>query len=225
MLPLSVGNFVYSPVEGGRGELLQVWRSFDPNETGKELDEEGEVRVSCAELLLTNMSRRPGNHEGKYELVLRCGRGGSFADDGEGFPMPWEVSAGLLWTVNHLVRVEDELLANRIFFFDYEKANEEIAQARARLFGSSSQVDLGAGQLSDRFEDVGLSDADQGTESAEDELMKARQSANEAAELRTRPRLVTPQQKPLSTPDSTRRARQVPDAGSVRTRGTSRRRR
>ena len=52
MLPLAAGSFVYSPgVDGARGELLMVWHAFHPGEQGRELDENGDLRVSCVELL------------------------------------------------------------------------------------------------------------------------------------------------------------------------------
>ena len=124
-----------------------MWHSFHPEMMGRELDEEGELRVSCAELLLKPVK---GARSLKYEFDKKTSsKGGSFANGGR--QQAWEVSVGLLWTVNHLVEVDAPLVASspsssaaspkfvaanlesRSFTFDFKRAEAEIARFMTRL--------------------------------------------------------------------------------------------
>ena len=198
MLPLSTGSFVYSPgVRGGRGELLMVWHSFRPDVRGRELDEEGEVRVSCAELLL---KVKKGVRSTEYAFDRRSQEnGGSFANGGR--HLAWELAVGLLWTVDHLVTVDSPLtesvpsgmaaspkyaavdLEGRSFFFDFRRAEKEIKAAKARQGASPSCSDSGL-ELASIFNALDVTQADQEVTDAEIELAAARQSADEAAGLK-----------------------------------------
>ena len=115
VLPLPVGAVLYSPgEEGQRGELYVVWRTFNPNEGGREVDETGELRVSCAELLLvpTTCDGRPSGKVA-YKLDRRSkDKQGSFAPGAR--QTPWEVSAGLLWSVEMLVDVNTPLVEGQL---------------------------------------------------------------------------------------------------------------
>ena len=108
-LPMPRGSVVYSPgVKGARGELFVVWRTFDPCAFGREVDEEGELRLSCAELLICPTQKGSGRAAADtYRLDRRGGSRGSFAPDGR--ETPWEVSAGLLWAVDCLVTVDSHM--------------------------------------------------------------------------------------------------------------------
>ena len=103
LLPLTAGAYVYSPGEKGkRGELLMVWHSFLPDCSGRELNELNELSVSCAELLLVASKAKA---TGVYKLDRREHKqGGSFANGERN--LAWEMAVGLLWSVDHLVRVE-----------------------------------------------------------------------------------------------------------------------
>ena len=209
MMPLLAGSFVYSPAEkrGNRGELLLVWHSFHPEIAGRELDEEGELRVSCAELLLLN---KRGQRSHEYVLDKREGKNnGSFANGGR--QVAWEISVGLLWMVDHLVKVDAALestvqgigaaspklavaaIEKRKFTFDYVKAEAEIASARAaqvagplakELFPSTPAFT--PARSIDQLVALSLHSTDD-VSGADAELRAARVSADEAAGLRRRP--------------------------------------
>ena len=203
MKPLVSGSFVYSPgKDGARGELLMVWHSFHPEEVGRELDEMGEIRVSCAELLLVNVK---GKRSTEYRLDKRpASKGGSFADGGKS--LAWEMQAELLWVVDHLVTVDAPLEMNtpsssaaspkfvaaaverRSFMFDYRRAEAEIEKAQARLgcgevtvTDSPDATSVGAAIAAI---DLKGAEPDQG---AAEEFLAARKSADEAAAMRARP--------------------------------------
>ena len=204
MKPLVGGTFVYSPGPGGeRGELLMVWHSFHPEEKGRELDELGEIRVSCAELLLV---KTKGRRSTEYQLDKRpSDQGGSFANGGK--TVAWEMQAELLWIVDHLVTVDAPLEVNtpslsaaspryvaaaiekRRFQFDFKKAEAEIKKAKERLYcgqelGSEEER---ATEVCAALAAIDLAAADPEVADAADELAAARQSADEAAAMRTRP--------------------------------------
>ena len=144
-LPMPRGSVVYSPgVKGARGELFVVWRTFDPCAFGREVDEEGELRLSCAELLICPTQKGSGRAAADtYRLDRRGGSRGSFAPDGR--ETSWEVSAGLLWAVDCLVTVDSHMTERpravgspaysasreeaRVFTFDWRRAEREVARA------------------------------------------------------------------------------------------------
>ena len=144
-LPLPVGAVLYSPGTGDcRGELYLVWHGFDPRVQGREVDEEGQLRVSCAELLLAPSRGPKGTAESQtYLLDKRSGKDGSFA---LGRGIPWEVSADLLWSVDSLVSSDAEAsvknrggqaspglsaseVEKRSFTFDWRRGERCIRQA------------------------------------------------------------------------------------------------
>ena len=223
MLPLLKGSFVYSPTYG---ELLLVWDSFQPQVAGRELTEEGELRVSCAELL----SRESGYKPKEYFFVAdKSKRGGSFADGGK--LLPWELQSSILWTVDHLVTVDAPLeqtgssdgrasqlcvasLEKRVFTFDRARAereieNEEKRLSRLRLTPMPGEVEGPSYSYleSDRLQMLQLEQADTSDDGeGDDDLAAARASANEAAELRKRQReVVTPSKKVAAPPSTNRR--------------------
>ena len=180
-----------------------VWHSFHPDQVGRELDEEKEVRVSCAELLWV---KRKGLRSCEYAFDLRPhSKGGSFADGGR--RLAWEMAVGLLWTVDHLVKVDAPLerlpsssspscsspglvaasIEKRSFMFDYRRAEMEIRSYEASL---RSGEDLAQAQEDDnlaaRLAAVDLAGADHQAGEAGEELAAARVSADEAAALRKR---------------------------------------
>lgn len=207
-LPVMTGSFVYSPGPSGRrGELYLVWRQFNPAERGREADEEGTLRVSCAELL-----REKGN-ENKFLLDMRAHRqGGSFANGPK--TTPWEVAVSLLWTVDHLVLVDEKIeladqggetssprvrtkgvdLERRIFSFNWRQAEEEVARQMARGAQRSEVLRPEAGTerpgASQTHEDethedeAGTDLLDGEVEEASRLLERAKVSAKEAADLK-----------------------------------------
>ena len=209
MLPLVTGSFVYSPgLRGGRGELLMIWHSFHPEVPGRELDEEGELRVSCAELLL---KVKKGARSIEYAFDKRAQEhGGSFANGGR--QLAWELSVGLLWIVDHLVSVDAALtecppsrtaaspkyaaveLEKRSFFFDFRRAEKEIKMAKSRMSDSSGEPEDGL-DLTSVFNTLDLSGVETDAQDADAELAAARQSANEAAEMRKRQVQVSSQER------------------------------
>ena len=190
LLPLTAGSFLYSPGDQGtRGELLMVWHSFHPDHAGRELDEEGEIRVSCAELLLM---KKKGSRSSTFELDRRQ----SFAAGGR--QMAWELSVGLLWTVDHLVQVDGPLSNNspsssaasprfetktieeRRFTFDYVRAEREIAMVKEGYRGLEPPKKV---SVTEQFATMDLC-ASGDEEDAGLELAKARASADEAAAMK-----------------------------------------
>ena len=199
VLPLAAGSYVYSPgLKGTRGELLMVWHAFCPEVAGREVDEENELRVSCAELLLVKKKSRSTT----YRLDRRSvDVGGSFAPGRR--QVAWELAAGLLFTVDHLVQVDapvetDEVASPRLvvaeveartFTFDYVRAEREIEKLTKCLMASGNFV--GPGTLAGEFSSLDLVDEGDGQE-AIDELGAARASADEAAAMRKK-RIPAPQ--------------------------------
>ena len=203
MMPLLPGSFVYSPnLSGGRGELLMVWHAFHPEIAGREIDELGEWRVSCVELLL---KEKKGQRSYEYVFDKRD----SFARGGR--QLAWELSVGLLWMVDHLVKVDAEMeptataggvaspklavveLERRTFTFDYAKAESEIQHAKDMHMGLGDPLSrplstpMRGESLEHRLAAIELSGAEGADVAAADELQLARQSADEAAGLRQRP--------------------------------------
>ena len=226
MLPLPVGSFVYYPSDedGEHGVLLMVWHAFRPDVNGRELDEEGEVRASCVELLL---KKSKSGRSLVHKFDSRIGsKGGSFAGDERGRPTAWEVSAHLLYTVDHLVKVDEDLkltmggkggtdaphlrpaqVEKRTFTFDYVQADREIAHLKSQ--SNLNAQGLGAGGMEDLGSNLAALDL-QGAEplepDAHTDLKRARASADEAALMRTRPQKQekTPSPRPPATVDNRR---------------------
>lgn len=223
MLPLVAGSFVYSPgVKGTRGELLMVWHSFDPTQLGRELDENGELRVSCAELLYVK-SKGVSN---TYKLDRRGHEaGGSFAPGQR--CVAWELAVGLLFTVDHLVSVDGPLvrveslkpgtsphfvaskLEERVFTFDYVRAELEVKKIRERFEpdGDASPSEdlnqrLAAIDLSPRETSVEVGafarEATGGNEGVD--LEAARRSADEAAGMKKTPARLVRVSQPAKPP-------------------------
>ena len=218
LLPLTAGSFVYSPSEkGSRGELLMVWHSFMPQVEGREVDEENELRVSCAELLLVQKKSRPT----VYKLDKRStNAGGSFAP-GRG-QIAWELSAGLLYTVDHLVKVDSPLetteavpspsafsprlvassLESREFSFDYKRAEQEVSRLKDNLLAGGGWAR--PGQIAREVANLGHVLVGDAAEAASSEFLRqARVSADEAAALK----------KTVATPERAPQWRAVPILG------------
>ena len=206
MLPLPAGSFLYSPgPKGTRGELLMVWHAFHPEEAGRELDEEGEIRVSCAHLLYAPAR---GKRSCEYTFIHAVDgkrKQGSFANDGDGNPMPFEVAVNLLWSVDHLVQVDGPLeetgcslnssssaaprlspasLDKRKFTFDFKQAAMEV---KAAMQGEVEILRMDR-ELNDAMAALELARAADGADEVarepEQELLEARLSAEEAAAMK-----------------------------------------
>ena len=224
MLPLVTGSIVFSPAPKGkgRGELLLVWDSFRPHEPLRECNELGNLSVSCAELLHVH---KRGQDSFEYHFVKGpASKGGSFANGGRN--LPWEVDTKLLWVVDHLVQVDAPQLlevmaavqdkpdghpdkrlvvaelAMRSFHFDYKRAMVEIEKVQAQLVDASglpapSSPEWDWDGLNAHMAGLRL----QGADGAHgEELAEARASADEAAMLRTHPKVVSAPPKKVATP-------------------------
>ena len=231
MLPLLTGSFVYSPAENGkdRGELLLVWDAFRPQEEGREYNEEGNMAVSCAELLLV---KKRGQASKVYHFVKgHVGKGGSFAEGPSGHGttwLPWEVDTKLLWVVDHLVTVDGPLepvqekgtahsssevrlgmaeLSKRSFTFDYKRAVAEIEQAKLSLYSTSELTPPSPSpsaisvpeSVQQGMAELQLAEGENEDAGAA-ELAAARASANEAVALRTHPKVVAKPPKSVVAP-------------------------
>ena len=205
MLPLPAGAFVYNrgPRKGVRGELLVVWDEFRPYEAGRENDEEGNLRVSCAQLLLVP---KKGETSCEYEFVrANHANNGSFSGmskKGGNRDVPWEMASDILWSVDHLVKVDASVemvavagaspkikvadMTKRKFLFNFQQAEKEIERWESWAAPFTPVVDKGPYNFDEMvaaFED--LTPADGGVSGEGDHgLTAARKSADEAAAMK-----------------------------------------
>ena len=163
-LPLAVGSFVYSPGLSPmeHGVLYMVWKQFAPYRPFDEqiylTEEDAMMCVQLAQLTRSYSVKGKAKSKtfdtagGKLKYTLNLQRSADVADrafaPGIGYT-PWSVSAGMLWSVDHLVKEltpEAELdatspgaggllakrVAGKTFSFDFKLAEREIAAGAVR---------------------------------------------------------------------------------------------